>query len=77
MELSLSAGDTLAATKLFLLIYEILPSTAEVWGDILRVIPVVGGIYPLDAVGSSVDVILPNDTDDETECTGEHSVGPN
>lgn len=33
MELSLSAGDTLAATKLFLLIYEILPSTAEVWGD--------------------------------------------
>ncbi|KAL3794367.1 hypothetical protein ACHAWO_007342 [Cyclotella atomus] len=70
MELSLSAGDTLAATKLFLLIYEILPSTAEVWGDILRVIPVVGGIYPLDAVGSSVDVILPNGNDDETECTG-------
>ena len=71
MELALGAGDTLAATKLFLLIYEILPSTAEVWGDILRVIPVVGGIYPLDAVGSSVDVTLPSETYDETECTGE------
>lgn len=33
MELSLSAGDNLAATKLFLLIYEILPGTAMVWGD--------------------------------------------
>eukprot|EP00804_Cyclotella_cryptica_P014369 CCRYP_015535-RA/>CCRYP_015535-RA protein AED:0.09 eAED:0.09 QI:195/1/1/1/1/1/7/661/880 len=75
MELSLSAGDTVAATKLFLLIYEILPGTAMVWGDVLRVIPVAGGIYPLDAVGGSVDVLLPNDSDDETECTGKKCRG--
>ena len=70
MELSLSAGDVVAATKLFLLIYEILPGTAEVWGDVLRVIPVAGGIYPLDAVGATVDVLLPSDSDSPTECSG-------
>lgn len=34
----------------------------------------VGGIYPLDAVGSGVDVILSSGDDDgvgEEECTGE------
>lgn len=85
LQLVLSAGDTIAASKLYLLIYEILPMTAEVWGDILRVIPVVGGIYPLDAVGGSVDVLLPNDDGgsnggggnggEETTCTGKKCRG--
>ncbi len=61
MELALSAYDYLAATKLYLLMYEILPMTAEVWGDLLRVIPVSGGIYPLAAKGSGKDQVLDND----------------
>ena len=56
MEVALSAGDSIAATRLYLLIYEVLPMTARVWGDILRVIPVTGGIYPLAARGSGVDL---------------------
>lgn len=61
MELALSAYDYLAATKLYLLMYEILPMTASVWGDILRVIPVQGGIYPLAAQGSGKDQVLDNE----------------
>lgn len=37
--------------------------TSKVWGDILRVIPISGGIYPLAAMGGSGgggDVLLPN-----------------
>ena len=41
--------DGIAATKLYLLIYEILPMTAMSWADVVRVVPILGGIYPLDA----------------------------
>eukprot|EP00986_Skeletonema_menzelii_P010780 scaffold5381_cov150-Skeletonema_menzelii.AAC.10 len=64
MELARSSGNTLVMTKLQLLIYEVLPMTAQVWGDTLRVIPVKGGIYPLAARGSSVEAWVPNDTQD-------------
>jgi len=67
MDIALSANDAKAATKLYLLIYEILPMTAQVWGDILRVIPVTGGIYPLAARGSSVDQLLPNGQNNEND----------
>lgn len=63
MDLALSAADAIAASKLYLLIYEILPMTAQVWGDLLRVVPVTGGIYPLAARGSGADQLLPNDDD--------------
>lgn len=57
-----SNTDVTKLTKLYLLIYEILPMTASVWGDILRVIPVSGGIYPLDSTkGSSAGAWLPKD----------------
>lgn len=63
MDLARSSGNTLVMTKLQLLIYEVLPMTAQVWGDTLRVIPVKGGIYPLAARGSSVEAWVPNDVD--------------
>jgi hypothetical protein len=65
MDLAISAGDAIAATKLYLLIYEILPMTAQFWGDILRLIPVTGGIYPLAAQGSGVDHLLSNGQSNE------------
>ncbi len=37
--------------------------TAQVWGDLLRVVPVKGGIYPLAARGSSAEGWVPIDTD--------------
>ena len=67
MYLAIDAGDDIAATKLYLLIYEILPMTSNVWGDILRVIPVTGGIYPLAAKGSGVDQLLPNQSNNEND----------
>eukprot|EP00571_Detonula_confervacea_P016006 CAMPEP_0172307978 /NCGR_PEP_ID=MMETSP1058-20130122/8715_1 /TAXON_ID=83371 /ORGANISM="Detonula confervacea, Strain CCMP 353" /LENGTH=1040 /DNA_ID=CAMNT_0013020301 /DNA_START=40 /DNA_END=3162 /DNA_ORIENTATION=+ len=69
MDIALEASDTIAATKLYLLIYEILPMTASVWGDVLRVIPVSGGIYPLAAQGSGVDQLLPNGQSNENDAT--------
>ena len=77
MEISLSAGDTVAATQLYLLMYEILPMTAQVWGDVLRVIPIQGGIYPLAAQGADADVLLPtqshsNKNDGENGENGEN-----
>lgn len=69
MNLALSAGDSIAATKLAFLLYEILPMTADVWGEILRVIPVTGGIYPLAAQGSGVDQLLPNGQSNEMDAT--------
>jgi hypothetical protein len=66
---SSSNTDFTKLTKLYLLIYEILPMTAQVWGDILRVIPVSGGIYPLDSTkGSSAGAWLP-----KNDGTGESS----
>ena len=65
MDLAISAGDAIAATKLYLLIYEILPMIAQFWGDILRLIPVTGGIYPLAAQGSGVDHFLSNGQSNE------------
>lgn len=70
MELALSAYDYLAATKLYLLMYEILPMTASVWGDILRVIPVQGGIYPLAAKGSGKDQVLDNEDSSSSNNNG-------
>ena len=75
MNIALSAGDTTAATKLYLLIYEILPMTAQVWGDILRVIPVTGGIYPLAAQGSGVDQLLPSGKNNEQDATTSEEEG--
>ena len=43
--------------------------TALTWGDILRVVPVTGGIYPLAAQGSTVDQILDNGYNDEGDAT--------
>ena len=67
MELARSSGNTIVLTKLQLLIYEVLPMTAQVWGDTLRVIPVKGGIYPLAAKGSSAEAWLPNDGEGSNE----------
>ena len=76
MNVALSANDLIAATKHYLLIYEILPMTAITWGDILRVIPVTGGIYPLAAQGSNVDQLLPNGQSNENDAsTGSGSSG--
>ena len=60
LDLARSAGNEDVMTKLQLLIFEVLPMTAQVWGDTLRVIPVSGGIYPLAARGSSAEAWLPN-----------------
>jgi hypothetical protein len=71
---SSSNTDFTKLTKLYLLIYEILPMTAQVWGDILRVIPVSGGIYPLDSTkGSSAGAWLPKN--DGTSDSGESDAG--
>lgn len=40
-------NDYLLATKINILINDVLPKVSEVWGSAVRVIPVVGGIYPL------------------------------
>jgi hypothetical protein len=69
MELARSAGNTNVMTKLQLLIYEVLPMTAQVWGDTLRVIPVSGGIYPLAARGSSAEAWLPNAQSNEQDAS--------
>jgi hypothetical protein len=59
---AITASDTVSATKLYLLIYEILPMTSRSWGDMLRVIPVNGGIYPLAARGGTEDdKLIPTD----------------
>jgi hypothetical protein len=66
-----SNTDFTKLTKLYLLIYEILPMTAQVWGDILRVIPVSGGIYPLDSTrGSNAGAWLPKTNDGTSESSG-------
>ena len=65
LDSALASGDTASATRLYLLMYEVLPMTARTWGDILRVVPVVGGIYPLAARGSGVDQLLPNGENQE------------
>jgi hypothetical protein len=69
MESARSSGNTIIMTKLQLLIYEVLPMTAQVWGDILRVIPVTGGIYPLAARGSSAEAWLPNGESNEKDAS--------
>ena len=70
-ERSSSNTDFTKLTKLYLLIYEILPMTAQVWGDILRVIPVSGGIYPLDSTkGSSAGAWLPKNNDGNSGSDG-------
>ncbi|KAK1741019.1 hypothetical protein QTG54_008271 [Skeletonema marinoi] len=56
MEIARSSGNTIVMTKLQLLIYEVLPMTAQVWGDTLRVIP-----------GSSAEAWLPNDGEGSNE----------
>jgi hypothetical protein len=69
--------DSIAATKLYLLIYEILPMTTMSWADIVRVVPIVGGIYPLDAKkggsggggGAENDNFIPTTTDTTTTTT--------
>ncbi len=62
LENAISANDGAMATKLYLLIYEILPMTSRGWGDVLRVIPVTGGIYPLAARGGTGDdQLIPTD----------------
>ena len=70
LDSALAAGDGVAATKLYLLMYEVLPMTARTWGDILRVVPVTGGIYPLAARGSGVDQLLPNGESNEGDASG-------
>ncbi len=71
MDLARSSGNNVVLTKLQLLIYEVLPMTAQAWGDLLRVIPVKGGIYPLAAKGSSAEAWLPNDTNGDEGSTTE------
>lgn len=50
-EISLGRHNSTMATKLYLLTRRVLPALAKVWGDVVRVVPVQGGIQPL--VGSS------------------------
>jgi len=60
-----AAIDRIAATKLYLLIYEILPMTTMSWADVVRVVPILGGIYPLDAKrgsGEEEDDFIPTTT---------------
>lgn len=75
MDLARSSQNTVVLTKLQLLIYEVLPMTAQAWGDLLRVVPVKGGIYPLAAKGSSAEAWLPNDNDGVSEGGSEQQDG--
>jgi Leishmanolysin len=47
LQASLNTQSYVVATRVFLLLYEIIPQTAAIWGDVLKVIPVQGVLYPL------------------------------
>ena len=56
---SINRKAQVLATQVFLLIYEILPRTAELWGDALKVIPVQGALFPLGRPSNGLEAFCP------------------
>jgi leishmanolysin-like peptidase len=47
LEASINRDSPLLATKTYLLLYHVLPRSAEILSDVIRVVPVQGSLYPL------------------------------